>query len=138
MKILSFIVPSYNSERFLDKVISSFVSGAVLDKLDVIIVNDGSKDQTVEIAQKYCQQYPNVVRLISQENKGHGGALNTGCAAAVGKYLKVIDADDTIVTENLSSFIAFLEENESDVVITHHYTNDIVTGEVKRWMALQG
>lgn len=135
MKVLSFIVPSYNSERFLDKVIPSFVSGEVLDKLDVIIVNDGSKDRTVEIAEKYCQMYPGVVRLISQENKGHGGALNTGCAAAVGKYLKVIDADDWVETQNLPEYVAFLENCDSDVVLTHHYTIDISTGEVKKWMS---
>ena len=133
MKILSFIIPSYNSERFLDKCIPSFVDEAVLDKLDIIIVNDGSTDNTVEVAEKYCQAYPNSVRLISQENKGHGGALNTGCAAAVGKYLKVIDADDWVETRNLKEFVCRLENCDSDVVLTHHYTIDIGTGEVKKW-----
>jgi glycosyltransferase involved in cell wall biosynthesis len=71
--------------------------------------------------------------LISQENKGHGGALNTGCAAACGKYLKVIDADDWVVSENLSEFIAALEQCSSDVVLTHHHTIDISTGEIKNW-----
>lgn len=135
MKVLSFIVPSYNSERFLDKVITSFVSCEIRDKLDVIIVNDGSKDRTQEIAEQYCRMYPDVVRLINQENKGHGGALNTGCAAAVGKYLKVIDADDWVETQNLPTFVAFLENCESDVVLTHHYTIDETTGEVKKWMS---
>lgn len=135
MKVLSFIVPSYNSERFLDKVIPSFVSSEVMDKLDVIIVNDGSRDRTPEIAEKYCRMYPDVVRLINQENKGHGGALNTGCAAAVGKYLKVIDADDWVETQNLPAFVACLENCDSDVVLTHHYTLDETTGEVKKWMS---
>ena len=133
MKILSFIIPSYNSERFLDKCIPSFVDEAVLDKLDIIIVNDGSTDNTVEVAEKYCRMYPGSVRLISQENKGHGGALNTGCAAAVGKYLKVIDADDWVETRNLKEFVRRLENCDSDVVLTHHYTIDIGTGEVKKW-----
>ncbi len=133
MKVLSFIIPSYNSERFLDKCIPSFVNEAVLDKLDIIIVNDGSTDATAEVAQKYCDAYPGAVRLISQENKGHGGALNTGCAAAVGKYLKVIDADDWVETQNLPAFIEKLEQTDSDVVLTHHYTIDITTGEVKKW-----
>lgn len=135
MKILSFIVPSYNSERFLDKVIPSFTSSEVLDQLDVIIVNDGSKDRTPEIAEKYCSLYPDSVRLINQENKGHGGALNTGCAAAVGKYLKVIDADDWVETQNLPAFVDFLSGCESDVVLTHHHTLDETTGEVKKWMS---
>ena len=133
MKILSFIIPSYNSERFLDKCIGSMLSEQVLDALDIIVVNDGSKDGTVEVAQKYCDAYPDSVRLISQENKGHGGALNTGCAAAVGKYLKVIDADDWVATENLPRLIDALRDLDSDVVLTHYHTVDISTGEIKNW-----
>ena len=134
-KILSFIIPSYNAQQFLDKCIPSFVNEEIFDELDVIIVNDGSKDNTAEVAQKYCDMYPNSVRLISQENKGHGGALNTGCAAAVGKYLKVIDADDWVETQNLPEFVKLLKECNSDVVLTHHYTINISTGEVKKWMS---
>lgn len=133
MKVLSLIVPSYNSEQFLDKVIPSFLHPEVIDKLDIIVVNDGSKDATPEIAKKYCDDYPDSVRLINQENKGHGGALNTGCAAAVGKYLKVVDADDWVETENLPAFISLLEDCVSDVVLTHHHTVDISSGEIKKW-----
>lgn len=133
MKILSFIVPSYNCKQYLDKGITSFLDQEVLDKLDIIIVNDGSRDETPEVAQKYCRMYPESIRLINQENKGHGGALNTGCAAAVGKYLKVIDADDWVETQNLKQYLTFLENCDSDVVLTHHYTIDISTGEIKKW-----
>ena len=133
MKVLSFIIPSYNSERFLDKCIGSMLCAEVLEVLDIIVVNDGSKDGTVEVARKYCDLYPGSVRLISQENKGHGGALNTGCAAAVGKYLKVIDADDWVLTENLPRLIETLRELDSDVVLTHYHTVDISTGEIKNW-----
>ena len=132
-KILSFIIPSYNAAKFLDKCIPSFVNKEVFDELDVIIVNDGSIDNTEEIAKKYCNLYPGSVRLINQENKGHGGALNTGCAAAVGKYLKVIDADDWVETQNLPEFVRLLKECDSDVVLTHHYTINISTNEVKKW-----
>ena len=133
MKILSFIVPAYNSEAFLDKCIGSLLVPEVLDKLDVIIVNDGSTDKTAAVAEKYCAAYPDSVRLISQENRGHGGALNTGCEVAVGKYLKPIDADDWVETENLPQFVRLLEKCDSDVVLTHHHTIDIGTGEVKNW-----
>lgn len=135
MKILSFIIPAYNSEHFLDKCISSMLVEEVLSKIEIIVVNDGSKDATAAVAQTYCKSYPDVVRLISQENKGHGGALNTGCAAAQGKYLKVIDADDWIVSTNLPTCIALLEKCDSDVVLTHHHTINISTGEIKNWKA---
>ncbi len=133
MKILSFIIPAYNSAHFLDKCIPSMLVPNLLSKIEVIVVNDGSTDDTAAITEKYCSQYPDTIRLISQENKGHGGALNTGCAAATGKYFKVIDADDWILSENLAAYVAALETCECDVVLTHHHTIDIGTGEVKSW-----
>jgi len=133
VKLLSFIIPSYNCRDLLGKCVESMLCPEILGKLDIIIVNDGSTDDTAGIAQTYCDRYPDSVRLISQENKGHGGALNTGCAAAEGKYLKVIDADDWVETSNLSAFLSALEHCESDVVLTHHYTRNISTGEVRHW-----
>ena len=133
MKTLSFIIPSYNSTQFLDKCIGSFLDPSIIDRLDIIVVNDGSTDDTPVVAQKYCDRYPGSIRLINQVNKGHGGALNTGCAAAVGKYLKVIDADDWVETANLEYFLDRLEKCDCDVVLTHHYTRDISNGEVKKW-----
>ena len=133
MKILSLVIPAYNSEKFLDKCIQSMLHPDVLQDIEIIIVNDGSTDRTPEIAVSYCEQYPDTVRLINQENKGHGGALNTGCAVASGKYLKAIDADDWVVTEHLPLFIQKLSECESDVVLTPHHTIDISSGEVCDW-----
>lgn len=133
MKLLSFIIPSYNCEQFLGKCIESMLCPEILDRLDIIIVNDGSKDGTAAIAQDYCNRYPQSVRLISQENKGHGGALNTGCAAAEGKYLKVIDADDWVEKSNLPAFLSALDRCDSDVVLTHHYTRNASTGQVRHW-----
>ncbi len=133
MKTLSFIIPSYNCRQFLDRCLGSFLNPEVLEELDIIVVNDGSRDDTPLLAQSWCDRYPNSIRLISQENKGHGGALNTGCAAARGRYLKVIDADDWVETENLTAFVSFLRTCDSDVVLTHHYTRDISSGEVKGW-----
>lgn len=132
-KILSFIVPSYNSQGFLDICIPSFVHEDILDELDIIIVNDGSRDGTAAVAEKYCRMYPGSVRLISQENKGHGGALNTGCAAAMGKYLKAVDADDWVLTKNLPAFVAQLRQCSADVVLTHYRMHDISTGEITNW-----
>ena len=131
MKILSFIIPSYNCEKFLEKCVSSMLHPEILERLEIIIVNDGSTDSTEAIATALCSRYPEVIRLINQENRGHGGALNAGCAAAMGKYLKVIDADDWVETDNLPSYVDFLEQCDSDVVLTHHDTIHIGTGEVK-------
>lgn len=132
-KLLSIIIPAYNSEQFLDKCVCSLLEPDCLPELEIIVVNDGSGDATPEIARKYTQRYPDSVRLICQENKGHGGALNAGCAAATGKYLKVIDADDWVETQNLPAFLEFLRTTDTDVVLTHYHTHDISTGEVKNW-----
>ena len=133
MKLLSFIIPSYNCQAYLEKCLVSMLHPELLEQLDIIVVNDGSQDGTAAIAEKFAAAYPGTVRLINQENKGHGGALNTGCAAAQGKYLKVIDADDWVETDNLPAFLSFLEGCDSDVVLTHHYTRDISNGQVKQW-----
>lgn len=133
MKVLTIVIPAYNSAAFLDRCVSSMLVPELLEKLEIIIVNDGSTDATEEIALGYCGRYPDMVRLISQENRGHGGALNTGCAAARGNYLKVVDADDWVETRNLPEFLTLLERCDSDVVLTHHHTVDISTGEVKNW-----
>lgn len=133
MKVLTFVIPAYNSEQFLDKCILSMLVPELFSKLEIIVVNDGSTDGTGAVAKSFCDKYPDVVCLISQENKGHGGALNTGCAAARGKYLKVIDADDWVDTQNLPAFVELLEKCSSDVVLTHHHTIDIGTGEIKNW-----
>lgn len=132
-KILSFIVPSYNCEKFLRKCIESFLCYEVSDDIEVIIVNDGSSDRTAEIAKEYCDKCNGVVKLINQENKGHGGALNTGLKAATGKYLKVIDADDWVELEALPLLVDTLKGIDSDVVLCHHYTIDITSGEKLKW-----
>ena len=134
MKILSVVIPSYNSEAFLDKCIGSFVATDVLDKLDIIIVNDGSTDNTPAIADKYASLYPDSICVIHQDNKGHGGAVNAGCRVAKGKYLKVVDADDTVLSDNISAFLTTLETIEVNVVLTHYITTDITNGCIQKWM----
>ena len=132
-KILSIVIPAYNSGAFLNRVLDSLLEPSVLDYLDIIVVNDGSKDNTAEAAQGYCDRYPDSIRLINQENKGHGGALNTGIAAAVGKFVKVVDSDDWVETQNLAPFVEQLREIDSDVVLTHFTTHNIQDGSVTQW-----
>lgn len=133
-KVISFIVPSYNCEKFLDKCLGSFLNEEVLDKIEVVVVNDGSTDSTEQKALEYADKYPEVFKVISQKNRGHGGALNAGTQAATGKYLKPIDADDWVVRDNLPTYVKALEETDSDVVLTHHHTIDMTTGEKLKWM----
>ena len=92
MKILTVVIPCYNSEAYMCKAIDHALIGG--PDVEVLIVDDGSKDNTLKIALDYEKRYPDIVRAIHQENKGHGGALNTGLANATGLYFKVCDSDD--------------------------------------------
>ncbi|MFV0465011.1 MAG: glycosyltransferase family 2 protein [Lachnospiraceae bacterium] len=94
MKLLSFVVPCYNSEDYMEKCIKSLLPGG--EDVEILIINDGSKDMTKEIADSYVKHYPTIIRAIHQQNAGHGGAVNTGIANATGLYLKVVDSDDWV------------------------------------------
>lgn len=132
-KIISFVIPAYNSKNFLHKCLDSFLNTSVSDRIEVIVVNDGSADETPNIANEYVERYPHIFCLHNQKNTGHGGAINSGAKLAQGKYLKVIDADDWVETDNLPEFIRLLEECDSDVVLTHYRTINISNGEIKNW-----
>ena len=108
MKILTIAVPCYNSQEYMKKCIDSLLVGG--DEVEILIVNDGSKDKTAEIADEYERQYPGIVRAIHQENKGHGGAVNTGIANAKGLYFKVVDSDDWLNAEAYKKALQVLEE----------------------------
>src|SRR5690606_25619416 len=82
--------------------------------IEIIIVNDGSKDETEEIALEYQEKYPEIVRVISQENGGHGEAVNTGLANATGLYFKVLDSDDWVSENALQDVLNKLKELIAD------------------------
>lgn len=108
MKLLSIAVPCYNSSAYMRKCIDSLLKGG--EEVEILIVDDGSaKDNTAEIADEYAQKYPSIVRAIHQENKGHGGAVNTGLAAATGLYFKVVDSDDWVNEEAYKKILEVLE-----------------------------
>lgn len=92
MKLLSFAVPCYNSEAYMEKCIESLLSGG--KDVEILIVDDGSSDRTAEIADAYAAQYPDIIQAIHQPNGGHGAAVNTGLKHASGVYFKVVDSDD--------------------------------------------
>ncbi|WP_125764316.1 glycosyltransferase family 2 protein [Companilactobacillus hulinensis] len=117
-KLLSIVIPSYNAEKFLSNVLDNLVQCETLKRLDIIVVNDGSTDATADIAAKYVAQYPNSIRLITQENGGHGSTINTGIKYAVGRYFKVVDADDWLDSAHLDRFVCLLKREDSDLILT--------------------
>lgn len=120
-KILTISIASYNAEKYLDKCLSSLVNAKSLDKLEIFIVNDGSTDNTLNIAQKYRRKYPGSVYVIDKENGGHGSTINSSISASTAKYFKIVDADDWVETDNLDKLIEFLSNTECDVVLNPYY-----------------
>lgn len=109
MKLLSIAVPCYNSEAYMDKCIESLLVGG--ENVEILIIDDGStKDRTPEIADEYERKYPTIVRAIHQENKGHGGAVNTGIENATGLYFKVVDSDDWLDEKAYLNVLAALDK----------------------------
>lgn len=112
MKYISFAIPSYNSEDYMSHAIESILPGG--EDVEIIIVNDGSRDRTSEIAHEYKEKYPDIVRVVDKENGGHGDAVNSGLSNATGKYFKVVDSDDWVDEDSLHKIIAFLKELEEE------------------------
>ena len=134
-KTITFVVPAYNMETYLSRCIDSLIAAQRIDDIEVLIVDDGSSDNTPQIADTYEQRYPGIVRAIHQENKGHGGAVNAGVAAAAGMYVKVVDSDDWIGPEALERVMGLLRAQAAsdapiDLLVTD-YVYDKVGKRIK-------
>ena len=108
MKLLSVTVPCYNSQAYMRNCVDSLLEGG--DLVEILIVDDGSQDDTGKIADEYAAKYPNIVRAIHQENGGHGEAVNTGIKNATGLYFKVVDSDDWVNAEAYHAILDKLQE----------------------------
>lgn len=128
MKLLSIVIPVYNVEDYLRKCLDSLILPQhLMEKLEVIVVNDGSPDNSLSIANEYAEKYPETFKVIDKENGGHGSAWNVGLKEANGKYVKFLDSDDWL--ENLSALLERLQNIDVDIVFCkkiHFYseTND--------------
>lgn len=108
MKILTVAIPCYNSQEYMEKSIHSALHGG--ERVEIIIVDDGSTDNTLKIAQKYQEKFPDIVKVVHQENGGHGEAVNTGIKNATGLYFKVLDSDDCLGKKALIKVLDLLED----------------------------
>lgn len=121
-KLLSIIVPCYNSEDYMTHCVESLLVGG--EAVEIIIVNDGSSDGTSHIADQLQVKYPTIIKVVHQENGGHGQAINAGLIEASGLYLKVVDSDDWVDPEAYATILAFLEAHQDeemmDMVISNY------------------
>lgn len=125
MKLITFAVPCYNSAAYMDKCIESLLVAG--DEAEIILVDDGSKDETPAIADAWAEKYPDIIRVIHQPNGGHGEGVNQGIANATGLYYKVVDSDDWLDGESLKTlmekirFIATLKKPLDLIICNYVY-----------------
>ena len=117
MSKLSVAVPCYNSAETLERCLLSLEAASEGHSVEVIIVNDGSKDATEEIAERFAAKNPELFRLISQKNGGHGAAVNTALANATGEYFRIVDSDDAVMKEGFSRLLDTMERLDADVFV---------------------
>lgn len=119
MKELSFIVPVYNVEDYLEECLDSLLKVQNID-YEIVIVNDGSKDNSLNITKKYKDEHDEVIRIISQENQGLSVARNAGIDNAYGEYLVFIDSDDYIIPENFTKFWEKFQKADKEIAIANY------------------
>ena len=149
MKILTIVTPCYNSHDYMQRCIDSLLPGG--SEVEIFIIDDGSSDGTAAIADCYAEQHPSVVKVIHQENRGHGGAINTGIRDASGLFLKVVDSDDWVDAGAYAALLRLLrgfgQAEQPDMVVSNfvyekankkditvmRYTNALPAGRIFTW-----
>ena len=118
MKYISFVVPCYNSQDYMEKCIDSLLIGK--EDVEIIIVDDGSTDKTGKIADRYQKKYPTIVKAIHQPNGGHGEGINTGLKHATGKYFKVVDSDDWVDKKAYKEILKKVKKIDADLIVMNY------------------
>lgn len=118
MKRLSIIIPTYNMEQLLPACLDSLVSSKAASELDVVVVNDGSKDSSLTIAQEYATKYSDVVRVIDKPNGNYGSTINAALPTLKGEYVKILDADDSFDSSAIEPFVEYLAQvSGTDMIV---------------------
>ena len=120
-KILTIVIPTYNMQDYLRRCLDSLiVPEEQMQLLEVLVVNDGSKDNSSAIAHEYQDKYPDTFRVIDKENGNYGSCVNRGLKEASGKYIKILDADDWFDKTILARYVEFLKTLNVDLVLTDY------------------
>ena len=129
-KVLSISVACYNlGEMILDN-LKSFCESDVANDIELIVTDDGSKDNSVEIVEEYAKKFPNIIKLVKKSNEGPGSTVNSGIKNATGKYFRMVDGDDWVDSQNLVEFVELLKKSSADIIVSDFCIYDNKKGEV--------
>ena len=119
---LSVVVPVYNVEKYLPRCLDSLLrQGMEAEEYEVICVNDGSPDHSAAILAEYEAKHPDIFKVVTQENRGLGGARNTGTAQAQGEYVTYLDSDDYVIDNAYSYLLEHFCQDRPDVLCYGHH-----------------
>lgn len=125
-KVLSIIIPTYNMEKYLRHCLQSLVTTPeLMTSLEVLVINDGSKDSSSAIGHEFMDKYPETFRVIDKPNGNYGSCVNRGIQEATGKYVKVLDADDSFNNNSFEEFLSKLKDCNEDLIITDYDFVDV-------------
>ena len=112
MKLITFGVPCYNSEEYMRHCLDTILKAK--EDIEIVIINDGSKDNTLKIAKEYEKKYKGIIKVVDQENQGHGEGVNQGLLNATGLYYKVVDSDDWVDEKSLKKLIKQIKKMQKE------------------------
>jgi len=133
--LLTLCVPAFNCAKYLPIILNSLSSAKNINKIEILVVNDGSTDNTISVLNKYIdysqKNYMENLKVINKPNGGHGSTINTAIKIAKGKYFKVLDGDDLLNIENFDKLIDTLSNNDSDLILNDLEIHNLKTNENK-------
>lgn len=139
MKVLTIAIPVYNTEKYIKRCMDSVLIDEILDDIEVVAVNDGGKDNSINILNDFKAKYPDSVVVVDKENGGHGSAINAALAVATGKYFRVLDSDDWVNSPDFVKLVKALRTEDADLVVTNYRKEHIFNGlsEEFNWKELE-
>ena len=117
-KVLTIVIPTYNMEKFISRCLDSLLILNIND-VEILVINDGSRDNSSKIAHEYQEKYPLSIKVIDKENGNYGSCINVALSMATGKYFRILDADDYFDNKSFANYVDMLKNIDVDVVMTH-------------------